>query len=232
MLRHQRIVGPPIRQRRIQIFPVDVTRERSRFADQPVHDVPVVDLMFALPTQPRHALHHFAGIPDLDLLQPNPRFHFFAHQPRRYRVGVVFDPDGAPAPNRYLLAHQRLQPLRWQRSQRRQLLGQLGRPAGIPPRLHGLQQLLVLLPVGKIPATAQQQRLLHCLLEMPMRRLDVTILMPAGRVGGLRLDSVMTHERPIVVCEVIRLAVGMHRQGHAIRPMPLRRRAQGPQRVL
>jgi hypothetical protein len=61
--------------------------------------------MFALPTQPRHTLHHFAGIPDLDLLQADPRFHLFADQPRRHRVGVVFDPDGAPTPHRHLLAH-------------------------------------------------------------------------------------------------------------------------------
>lgn len=138
LLGHQRIIGPPISQRRIQIFPVNVTRERSRLADQPVDDVPVVDPMFALPTQTGHALHYFPGIPDLDLLQADPRFHLFADQPCRHRVGVVFDPDGAPPPHRHLLPHQRLQPLRRQRSQGRQLLGQLGRPAGIPPPLHRL----------------------------------------------------------------------------------------------
>lgn len=184
--------------------------------------------MFALPTQTGHALHYFPGIPDLDLLQADPRFHLFAHQPRRHRVGVVFDPDGTPPPHRHLLPHQRLQPLRRQRPQRRQLFGQLGRPPGIAPRLHRLQQMLVLLPAGKFPAATQQQGLLHRLLEMTMRRLHVAILMPAVRVGGLRLDTVMTHERPIIVREVIGLTVGMHRQGHAIRAMPLRRRAQGP----
>jgi hypothetical protein len=74
-----------------------------------------------------------------------------------------------------------------------QLLGQLGRPARISLPLHPLHQLPVLRTAGKIPAAAQQKGLFHRLLEMPMRRLHITIFIAAGRVGRFRLHPVMSH---------------------------------------
>ena len=192
LLRHQRVVGAPIGQRRIQVFAVNVAGKGPRLAHQPVDDVPVVDVMLVLAPQARHPLHQVPGIPDLDLLQADACLHLGAQQAGRHRVGIVFDPNRTAAAHDHALPFQALQPTRRQGMQVRQLLGELGCPARIAPGEHIQHQGPVRLAAGKIPAATQQQRLLHGRLEMPMRRLHIAILMAAGRVGRLRLHPVMT----------------------------------------
>jgi hypothetical protein len=131
--------------------------------------VPIVDLVLVLAPQARHPLHQFLGIPHLDLLHADPRLDLRADQARRDGVGVVFHPDGAAAPHTHALALQRLQPLGRQRPQLRHLHRDLRRPAGIPLCLHGPYQVPIVGAAGKIAAATQQQRLLHRLLEMPVR---------------------------------------------------------------
>jgi hypothetical protein len=168
LLRHQGVVGPPIGQRRIQIFAVHIAGERPRLPHQPADDVPVVDLMLVLAPQARHPLHQFLGIPDLDGLHANPRLNLLADQTRRYRVGLVFDADGAPPPHTHALPLQALEPVPRQGPQVGHLVGDFRRPASIPLPLHGQHQLPIVVTAGEIPAATQQQRLLHRLLEMPM----------------------------------------------------------------
>jgi hypothetical protein len=55
-----------------------------------------------------------------------------------------------------------------------------------------------------------------------MRRLDVTILMAAGRVGRLPLQAVMRQQRSILGRELLGLAVVVDCQGHPVCTMPLR----------
>lgn len=78
--------------------------------------MPVVDAMLVLAAQARHLLDQLLGIPDLDLLQANPHLDLGPDQARRYRVGVVFHLDGAPATDTHALPLQRLQASRRQRS--------------------------------------------------------------------------------------------------------------------
>ncbi len=191
LLRHQGIVGPPIGLRRIQILPVDVARKGPWLTHQPADNVPVVDVVLILTSQPRHPLHQRLAVPYLDLLHTNARFHLLTNQTRRHRIGVVLDPNGAAAPHRDTLPLQRLQPLTRQRLQLPHLLLDLGRPARIPLRLDLLDQAPILLPAAEVATATQQQCLINRLLEMTMRRLRISVLVGAGRIGGLGLDPVM-----------------------------------------
>jgi len=193
LLRHQGVVGASIRQRRIQLFAVHKAGKRPGLAHQPGNDVPVVDPMLVPAPQARHPLHHFLGIPDLDGLHTNPCLNLLADQTRRHRVGVVFHADGAPPPHTHALPLQAVEPACRQRPQACHFVGDLRRPARIPLPLHGQHQLPIVVPAGEIAAATQQQGLRHRLLEMPMRRLHIPILMPAGGVGGLGLHTVMPH---------------------------------------
>jgi hypothetical protein len=193
LLRYQGVIGPPIGQRRVQIVAVHVAGKRPGLPNQPADDVPVVDVMLVLATQACHPLHQVLGVPHLDLLHADPRLDLLADQTRRYRVGVVLHADGAAAPHAHALPLQRLQPLGRQRPQARHLQRDLRCPAGIAPCLHAQHQVPVFVSAAKIPAATQQQRLLHRLLEMPMRRLHVPILMTTGGVGRLGLHAVMPH---------------------------------------
>jgi hypothetical protein len=76
-------------------------------------------------------------------------------------------------------------------------LGELGRPVRVSPGHQRAQELLVLLPAGKILATAQQQLLLERLLEPAMTLLAVTVLMAAVGVRRLGRHAVVAHQRLI-----------------------------------
>jgi hypothetical protein len=80
----QGVVSPAKGRRRVQIRAVHVACERPRLAHQPTNDVPIVDLMLVLPTQPRHPLHQRVRVPDLDLLHADPCLDVFADQTRRH----------------------------------------------------------------------------------------------------------------------------------------------------
>jgi len=103
----------------------------------------------------------------------------------------VFHPNRAAAVDTHPITLQRLQTPFRQRPQLRHLYCERGRPPGIPLPLHDHDELPVLFAAGKISAATQQQALLHCLLEMAMRRFRVTVLMPTGGIGRLALNAVM-----------------------------------------
>jgi hypothetical protein len=126
----------------------------------------------------------------------------------------------------------RLQPPRRQRPQHRQLLRQPLKPAGIELLLHAVQQAAVLVPIREIPTAAQQQRLVHGLLEPPVPLLDVAVLV---RVVGLDLladQPVMIEQSLIAPRELFALRQVVHRRAQPVRSMPPRHAAQLSQGVL
>lgn len=86
--------------------------------------MPIVDEVPLLPTQPWHPLYQAVGIPDFHLLDSHPHFDHLADQPRRDRISVVPDLDGAPPAHPDSPTLLRLQPPRRQPSQHGQFSGQ------------------------------------------------------------------------------------------------------------
>jgi hypothetical protein len=232
LLSHQRVIGAPIGQRRVQLFAIHVAGKRPGLPHQPVDDVPVVDPVLVLAPQTRQTLHQFLGIPDLDLLQADPRLHLQADQPRRHRVGVVLHLDGAAPTHTHTLPFQRLQAPGRQRPQARHLLGDLCRPARIALLEHAQEERPILFAVGKLSAATQEQRLLHGVFEMPMQRLHITILVPAGGIGRLGVHTVMGQQRPVLCRKLLGLPVVMDSQGHPVGAVTLGCGSQRPQRIL
>jgi hypothetical protein len=231
-LRRQRVVGSPIRHARVQIFAVHVPRKRPRLTHQPIDHVSIVDPVLALATQPLHRLHPLARIPHLDLVGADACFHALSPETRWHRVRILLYLDRAPLAHTHPLPLQRLQPLRRQRTQPRLLLGKLFLPTRVSPRHLRQHELPVFFLTREIPAATQQQRLLHRLLEMPMGRLHIAILMAAGRVGCLTLQAIMRQQRPILGRELVGLTIVVDCQRHPVRAMALRHGTQGPQRIL
>ena len=232
LLDPQRVVGPPERRRRVEVLAVDVAGERPGLAHQPADHVPVVDVVLVLAAQPLQPQHHLLRVPHLDLVHADPRLDFLADQPRRHRVGVVLDADGAQAADPDAQPLQRLQPRRRQPPHARQLGDRPRRPADVAGRHQFAQPLLVGSPAGEVPAAPQAQRLVHGLLEVPVRRLGVPVLVAARRVGRLRRHAVMRHERLVVGRELLRVAVVVDGQRHPVRSVPPRHGPQRPHRVL
>ena len=144
----------------------------------------------------------------------------------------MLDPDGAAPAHPQPLPLHRLQAAGRQRPQARPLRRQPLAPARVPPRRHLPQELPVRLPAGEVPAAAQQQRLLDRLLEAAVPLLAVAVLVPAGRVGRLRLQPVMGQQRPVPRRVLLGTALVVHRQRHAVGAVPLRHAPQLGQGVL
>jgi len=229
---HPGVVGPPVRHRRVQVLAVDVAGERPRLARQPAADVAVVDEVLVLAAQPLHRLHQRPRVPDLDLLRPDPHLHRLADQPRRHRVGVVLDPDGAAPAHLDPRPLHRLQPPGRQRPQAGQLRRQPLLPAGVAARGQLPQELPVRRPAGEVAAAPQQQRLLDRLLEAPVPLLAVAVLVAARRVRGLRFQPVMGQQRPVLGRVPLGAALVVDGQRHAVGAVPPRHTAQLPQGVL
>jgi hypothetical protein len=225
VLRLQGVIGPPEGRRRVQVGPEGIAGERTRLAHQPGNDVPVVDGVLVLPAQPRHALHQRLGVPDLDLLHPDPYLDILANQPGWHGVGVVLHRDRATAPHAHAPPFLTLQPPSRQGPQARRLRA----PGRLPPRVtlphQRPHERLVLGPVGEVAAASYQQRLRQRLLEAAVALLAIAILVAAGRVGRLADQPVVAQQRPVVRREGLGLAVGMHRHRQPVRAVPLGRPA-------
>jgi len=125
------------------------------------------------------------------MFQVNSHFDALADQPAVHRIHVVLHPNQAAGGHGRLQPLARLQTACRQRSQHGALLGQS--PASIQVALpaHLFQERLVLRAAGKVPAATQQQRLLHRVFEMPMRRLGIAVFVGLARLDLLPHQSVM-----------------------------------------
>jgi hypothetical protein len=194
--------------------------------------VAVIDAVLVLSPQAWHPLHQALRVPDLDLLTTQTHLHLLPDEPRGHRIGVVPHLDGAALVHPHPQALLALQPPRRQGAEERDLGGQ-GRLAPAVPLCHeGVQEDLILLAAGKVPAAPQQQGLGHGFLEAPMTLLAIAVLVAAGGIGRLGHEPVVRQQRLIPRRELLGVPVRMHRQRQAIRAVPLRHAAQGPQGIL
>jgi hypothetical protein len=188
--------------------------------------------MLGLPTQSFHLLHQRPRVPHGDRLRPDAYLHLFADQTRRHRVDVGFHPDRAPPADPHPGPLQRLQPPRRQRTQLAQLLPPGCRAAAVALRHHRQHELPVRLPAAERAAATQQQGLLQGFLEASMPLLAVAVLVAAGGVGRLRLQTVVTQQGLVLRRVLLRRPLVVDRQRHPIGPVPRRHAAQFPQRIL
>jgi hypothetical protein len=188
--------------------------------------------MLRFAAQPLHRLHQRARIPHRDGVGADARLDQLAAQPRRHRIDVPLHRDRGPSAHPHGPTFQRLQRLPRQRTQAGLLCRELHAAACITPGHHAADELPVQLAAGKVATAAQHQLLRQRLLETPVGLLAIAVLMAAVGVRGLGRQPIVTQQRLVARRVLLRVAVVMHRQRHAIRAMPLRHAAQFPQRIL
>jgi hypothetical protein len=233
LLLPQHIVGQAEATAGKQVGPVAIIGKGSGLADQPVDDVPILDLVFAPAPQAGQLLHLPLGVPDLDPLGIQAGFHPLADEPARHRVDVARHMNGAAAVHSHLQPFARLQtPLR-QGPQQGQLLGQANVPTSIGLRKQQAQERLVSIPTGEIPAAPQHQRLVQCPLELVMALLHVAVLMALAGLDGLGLQSVMVQQSLVTLLEHLgSFAAWLDGRRQPISTVQLGHAAQLPQGVL
>src|SRR5688572_23177514 len=75
-----------------EIVPVTIVAECSRLAHQPINDVPVVNAVAPLTTQPGQALHQTLTIPELHVFSPQPHLYPLANKTAGHRIQIVLHP--------------------------------------------------------------------------------------------------------------------------------------------
>jgi hypothetical protein len=228
----QHVVGQPKTTGRKQLFPKAILRQRTRLAYQPIDHVPIIDPLLAAATQTRQLLHAFLPVPHLHVLRVDLHLDLLADQPAVHRIDVVLHPDQTAARDRHTHTLATLQAARRQGLEHGLFFGKTPLPRAVPLPRHFLQECRVLLPAGKIPASPQQQRLLHRLLEMPMRRFHIAIFMRCAAVDLLAHEAVVAQQRLITPREILIVREIIDRAAHAVAAMAPRHAPQLPQGVL
>lgn len=229
----QRVVRHAKVARGEQVFMVLVVGEGARLADQRVDDMAVVDGVLADARQPRHALDQHAGVPDFHFLDANHHVHVVADQAAVDRVGVPQHLDRASRAHGDVAQTARaVQPRQRQRMER----GQLFREPLLPRRITGIGQLAKELPIlaaiGEVAAAPQQQGLVHRVLEVPVRRLGVAILVRLADVGPLPRQIIVLQEFAIPLVKLALLRKIVHRRRKTVAAVPPGNASQFPKRVL
>jgi hypothetical protein len=91
MIATQLIVGDAKLTTGKHVLPILVILERTRFADQRIDHVTVVDRVLPVASQTRHPLDFDVRIPDLDEVGVDHHVHLLPNQPAGDRVRVAFD---------------------------------------------------------------------------------------------------------------------------------------------
>src|ERR1035438_2463426 len=174
-----------------QILLIPLVLKRPWLSHQPFDDVPVIDAMLAPPAQPRQVFHLPLPIPDLHMVQVQPRFDPLADQPAVHRIAVALDMDQTARVHLHPLPFGRFHAPRRQFPHHREFFGQPGPAPRIPLREQVLQKLRVLGHASKVAAPTQRQRLLHRPLEPVVALFRIPVLVWARRVGVPRLHPVI-----------------------------------------
>jgi hypothetical protein len=162
-------------------------------------------------------------MPHLHLVDAQHHLHLLANQTARHRVTVLQDADRAARSHRNLRQPPAaFQPSRRKRSKRRQLFYEPLLPVGIPRRHQLAEEPQVFLPAGKVAAATQPQGLVHRLLEMPVRRFGVAILVRLTNIDPLTFQAVVLQEISIPLMKLPLLGKIVHRRREAVAAMPPR----------
>jgi hypothetical protein len=142
--------------------------------------------------QTRQCVDVLVGVPDLDAIGEQPRLDPFATQTAVHRIGVAVN------------VHQtaRIDPAAHLQARRQACIGQVPQglqlfsdailSVGVPHRHQLLQEVRVLIAADEIATATEQQRLLDDGLEVPVRRLDVAVLVRLSHVDSLTRQTVVS----------------------------------------
>jgi len=215
-----------------QVLAITVVVEGARLAHQLVDDVPVMDRMFVASDQARQRVHFRSRVPDFHTVGMQSGFDLFADQPAMHRIGIAVDVDQAAAVHAHRQAQATVQALRRQVSQYGEFRGVPRLSRRIARGHHFLKKAAIRVAAAEVAGAAQQQRLVHRGLEMPVRRLAVTVLVRLPNIDPLAGQTIMLQQAAIA-----RLKLTLGRQvvdgsTQAVAAMAPRHASQFPQRVL
>jgi len=214
--REQLVVGHAEPSGRIQVVDVLVVGERARLADQRINDVAEVDLLLALPKQPRQAFQALVAVPQLEMVLVDQHVHFQTDVFAVDRIGVSLDTQDAIRLDPDTQRRERAQPLVRQRLQGLAFFSEDAAAFLVTPRNELPEKSQILFPVGEITIATQPQRLIEPRLQMPMSRLHVAVFMRLADIDAMAPDTIMIKQRLVLHGELFVAGEVVDRRGKAV----------------
>ncbi len=84
---------------RKQLLSVAVVFKGAGFTDQPVNNVPVLNVVFTFAAQSRDFLYTLLGVPYLQMFYVNSYLYIFSDQAAIHRIHIMVSPDCAARSN-------------------------------------------------------------------------------------------------------------------------------------
>jgi hypothetical protein len=229
----EHVISDPKVTRGKHVFAILVILECSRLTHQRIDHMAIVDRRSGDSGQPWHPLNWVAVVRDIDPFGVDRHIDFLTDQPTRNGVAVATNLDRRAAANtnvakRFmagdLVIGQRAKLLLLHRK----AIG----PCLVPFGNHLFDKRHVVFATFEVTTTAKQQGLIDPVLDVTVGRFDVTVLVGATRVGLLRLDVVMLHQRLIPQRELLLGGVVVNRSTQRVGAMQSGHAAELPERLL
>jgi hypothetical protein len=232
MLALEPVVGHPKAAVGEQILSIPVVLERSRLAHQLVDDVPVVDRVLVPSHQPRHRVDQLAPIPDLDVLGRQTDVDLLANQAAVNRIHVAVDVDQASRVHTHRQPQTAFQSLERQRPENGEFFRVPLAPRRVPLGHQIAQKGAILVTAGEVSTATQQQRLIHRVLEVSVRRLGIAILVRLADIDPFASDPVVFQQAAIPALKLAFRRQVVDRRAEAVAPVPPGYAPELPERVL
>jgi hypothetical protein len=133
----------------------------------------------------------------------NPHFHLQADVLAAHRVRVALHANHAVGADRHAERSTRRTTLCGQRPQHRAFFSELLLARRVAPSGQLTHKRHVILDVEEVAATAQPQRLVEGILEVAVRRLDVTVFMRLADVDAMAPHTVMCQQVAVLAGELL-----------------------------
>ncbi|MEO9590397.1 MAG: hypothetical protein ABJF25_19980, partial [Rhodopirellula bahusiensis] len=189
------IVSDPKVAAREHLFAITVVSERTRFSNQRIDHVSVVDARGLLADESLHRLNERSLMSHRDGFSGNSRVDLAANQTtgNRVRVGTNVDRRAFTDANS-LLRVVGVEPCCGQPTKRHSFFFKPFRTTRVGLFNGRLHERHVVVSAGEVATAAKQQRLIDSIFEVSVERFDIPVLVGAPGVGLLRRTAVVLHQ--------------------------------------
>ena len=228
----QLVVGHTEPRGRIHVVHVLIVNEGPGLAHQRVDHVTKVDRFLAAAELSGDALQALVLIPKLQMVLVDTHQQLQADVLAADRIHISLHANDTIGLDRQRNASARALSLRRQGVEGGGFLAKQFLARCIAPRCQLTQEAHIVLDAVEVPTSAQPQRLVHGVLEVTVRGLDVSILMGLGNVNPMALQTVVIKQIRILSGEFFVARKVVHRGRQTVTANPTRDTARPMQGIL
>ena len=184
--------------RGVHVIHVLIVEERARLAHQRVDHVTKVDRFLAAAELPRHTLEAFIPVPEFKMVLVNTHFQVQADVLTAYRIGISLDANDTVGLHRHRHRSASASSLGRQWTEGGNFFAEPLLSGHVAPRCQLTYEPHVVVNAVEVATSTQSQRLVKCILEVTMRRLDVSVLLRLANVNPMAFDTIVVQEITIL----------------------------------